>query len=214
MSRPFSQACENNKEPIFEVMRRVFADRKKVLEIGSGTGQHAAAFATRLPALSWQTSDLIAHHPGIHQWIEASGVPNLLLPLALDVADLPWSLGGGEADDEAAECEGLNDTVDAVFTANTLHIMSWSHVQSFFKGLSSVLSEDGILMVYGPFNYDGKYTSASNARFDQWLKDRDPASGIRDIEAVNTLASEIGLELSEDNEMPANNRLLVWQRAG
>ena len=214
MSRPFSQACENNKAPIFEVMKRVFADRKKVLEIGSGTGQHAAAFAAGLPALSWQTSDLKVHHPGIRQWIEASDASNLLLPLALDVTDLPWSLGGGEADDEAAECEGLNDTVDAVFTANTLHIMSWSHVQSFFKGLSSVLSEDGILMVYGPFNYDGKYTSASNARFDQWLKDRDPASGIRDIEAVNTLASEIGLELSEDNEMPANNRLLVWRRAG
>lgn len=196
MNRPFSQACENNREVIFEILDRVFSDRQKVLEIGSGTGQHAAAFAPRLPHLSWQTSDLIEHHSGIKQWLEFANAPNLLPPLSLDVNQTPWPIDG----------------VDAVYTANTLHIMSWASVENFFSTLASVLLPNGILVVYGPFNYGGAYTSLSNEQFDQWLKDRDPASGIRDFEAVGTLAELAGLTLLEDNAMPANNRLLVWQR--
>lgn len=195
LNKPFSQACDNNREAIFEVLSRVFADRNRVLEIGSGTGQHAAAFAPGLPHVNWQTSDLPENHPGINQWIDSVSAPNLLRPLPLDVAESPWPV----------------ESIDAAFTANTLHIMSWVHVQGFFSGLGSVLQPGGVLAVYGPFNYKGEYTSPSNARFDQWLRDRDPASGIRDFEAVNQLASAIGLELQEDNEMPANNRLLVWR---
>ena len=196
MTRPFSQACENNREAIFAVLERVFADRKQILEIGSGTGQHAAAFAPHLPHLVWQTSDLPEHHPGIEQWIKAAPTQNLLSPVALNVNDKPWPVA----------------PVDGVFSANTFHIMSWPSVQGFFSGLALALSADGILAIYGPFNYDGTYTSPSNARFDQWLKDRDPAQGIRDFEAVNVLALEQDLILIEDKAMPANNRLLVWKR--
>ena len=198
MNRPFSQACENNREAIFAILQRIFADRTRVLEIGSGTGQHATAFAPCLPHLIWQTSDLPKNHPGIEQWITSASTPNLLLPVALNVNDKPWPV----------------EPVDGVFSANTFHIMPWASVQHFFSGLASVLSTGGILAIYGPFNYDGAYTSPSNARFDQWLKDRDPAQGIRNFEAVNALAREQGLILKEDNEMPANNRLLVWKHGG
>lgn len=197
MNKPFSQACENNCEPILKILSRVFSDRQEVLEIGSGTGQHAAAFAASLPHLRWQTSDLPANHFGINQWIDSAAAPNLQRPLNLNVDDFPWPAA----------------PVDGVFTANTLHIMSWSSVENFFSGVGSVLQNGGILAIYGPFNYKGEYTSPSNANFDQWLKDRNPVSGLRDFEAVNALAGEIDLELLEDNEMPANNRLLVWRRA-
>ncbi len=196
MTRPFSQACENNREAIFAVLERVFADRKQILEIGSGTGQHAAAFAPHLPHLVWQTSDLPEHHPGIEQWIKTAPTQNLLSPVALNVNDKPWPIA----------------PVDGIFSANTFHIMSWPSVQNFFSSLALALSADGMLAIYGPFNYDGTYTSPSNARFDQWLKDRDPAQGIRDFEAVNALALELDLILIEDKAMPANNRLLVWKR--
>jgi len=194
--KPFSQACENNKQPILDILLRVFSDRKQVLEIGSGTGQHAVHFAPQLPQLIWQTADLEHNHEGINAWIDDNPAENLRSPLPLDADHLPW----------------LFDPVDAAFTANTCHMMAWSSVVNMFAGLDSAMEPNATLAIYGPFNYNGKFTSESNARFDQWLKQKAHHQGIRDFEAINKLAGKIGLSLIEDNEMPANNRLLVWQR--
>lgn len=194
--KPFSQACENNKQPILDVLARVFADREQVLEVGSGTGQHAVCFAANLPHLHWQTGDLPAHHSGIKQWIDEAQLSNLAEPINTDVDQQAWSM----------------EPVDAVFSANTLHIMSWAQVQKFFQALSAVTVPGAIVAVYGPFNYAGKFTSESNRSFDAWLKQRGADQGIRDFEAVNGLAEAIGLALLEDNAMPANNRLLVWEK--
>ncbi len=196
-AKSYSEACERNREPILAVLRRHFADRRRVLEIGSGTGQHAVHFAVALPHIIWQTSDLEAHLPGIRQWTEAAALANLPPPLPLDVTG-PWP---------AAH-------FDALFTANTLHIMSWESVCALFAALPSVLTADGLLAVYGPFNYNGAFTSPSNEAFDAWLRRRSPESGIRDFTAVDALARSIGLRLIEDCPMPANNRTLLWRAAG
>jgi len=194
--RPFSEACEQNKDPILAVLRTVFAARKRVLEIGSGTGQHAVYFAHHLPHLIWQTSDLTENHDGIRSWINEAGLVNVLPPLALDAASAHWPV----------------DSVDAIFSANAIHIMSWGHVIKMFAGIGRILETGGSLCLYGPFNYGGKFTSASNAQFDAWLKKRDPLSGVRDFEDVHALAHAQGLELVKDYAMPANNRTLVWER--
>ena len=194
--KPHSEACERNREPILAVLRRHFASRRHVLEVGSGTGQHAVHFAAALPGLTWQTSDLQANLPAIEQWISESGLPNLPPPLALDVTGR-WP--------EAR--------FDALFTANTLHIMAWEHVRALFAALPAVLAADAVLAVYGPFNYDGTFTSPSNAAFDAWLKQRSPESGIREFAAVDALARSSGFALLEDCPMPANNRTLIWRRA-
>lgn len=196
--KPYSESCEQNREPILAVLRDAFADRSRLLEIGSGTGQHAVYFAAELPQLVWQTADVRAYHPGIHAWLDEAALPNVLPPLELDVYQTRWHSG----------------RYDAVFSANTLHIMGWPEVERFFAGVGEVLEPGGVLVVYGPFNYNGQFTSDSNARFDAWLKARDPASGVRDFEAVDALARAQGLVLQRDVAMPANNRSLVWQRAG
>jgi len=195
MEKPYSDACERNRGPILEVLRRHFADRHHVLEIGSGTGQHAAHFAAALPQLTWQCSDLAPGLPGIRLWIEEAALANLPPPIALDVTG-SWP----------------DTSFDAVFTANTLHIMSWPQVRALFEALPAVLTPTALLAVYGPFNYDGRFTSESNAAFDVWLKQRSPESGIRDFGAVDELARSIGFALVEDRSMPANNRTLVWRR--
>lgn len=194
--KPFSQACENNKTPILNHLKSFFADRKTVLEVGSGTGQHAVYFAEQLPHLSWQCGDLLENHSGIQQWVNEAQLPNVLAPVALDADSAEWSAG----------------QFDAVFSANTLHIMSWLQVQRTFQHLNKVLLPKAKLAIYGPFNYNGEFTSDSNARFDQWLKQNVAHQGIRDFEAVNQLAGEIGLQLVDDHPMPANNRLLCWMR--
>ncbi|MCW0372281.1 class I SAM-dependent methyltransferase [Xanthomonas sacchari] len=196
--RPYAPSCDRNRDPILQVLQRQFADRRQVLEIGSGTGQHAVHFAAALPQLTWQCSERAEHLPGIAQWLEAAALPNTPSALALDVREGPWPRTG----------------YDAVFTSNTLHIMGWDAVQAFFAGVGQLLanSADGMLVVYGPFNYGGAFTSDSNRDFDAWLKARDPASGIRDAEAVDALAQAQGLALQEDVAMPANNRCLVWRR--
>ncbi|WP_296894429.1 DUF938 domain-containing protein [Thiobacillus sp.] len=198
IDKPFSESCVQNRDPILAILRPLFADRRHVLEIGSGTGQHAVYFAADLPHLVWQTADVPQHHPGIQAWLEKAALPNVLPPLALDVNDSAWRSG----------------RYDAVFSANTLHIMGWPEVERFFAGVGAVLEAGGILAVYGPFNYGGRYTSESNARFDAWLKARDPASGVRDFEAVDALARSQGLVLQQDIAMPANNRTLVWRMTG
>jgi cyclopropane fatty-acyl-phospholipid synthase-like methyltransferase len=166
-----------------------------VLEVGSGTGQHAVHFGAALPRLAWQTSDLPASHAGIRAWIAESKLQNVLPPIALDAADAStWP----------------KTRYDAVFTANTFHIMSWPEVQAFFANLPRVLTPRAKLVVYGPFNYDGRFTSPSNEAFDASLKVADPRRGIRDIEAVHALAAGAGLACIDDVAMPANNRCVVW----
>lgn len=196
--KPFSQACENNKDPILQVIRRIYKCATVVWEIGSGTGQHACYFAGKLPDLCWQPTDKAENLPGIRRWVQDADSTNLLLPLALDVNDSVWP------------CR----SIDALFTANTLHIMSWQEVKSMFAHLATLLTPVAPVCLYGPFNYEGAYTSASNADFDRWLRIRDPMSGIRDVDAVLKLAEEAGLQLFEDNAMPANNRLLVLRKVG
>ena len=166
-----------------------------MLEIGSGTGQHAVYFAAALPHLRWHATERRENLPGIELWRKEAKLANLPEPLELDVNGA-WPRGH----------------FDAVFSANTLHIMSWDEVRKLFAGLDGVLTEDAVLAVYGPFNYQGRFTSASNADFDGWLKERSPSMGIRDFEAVDELARAIGFELIEDCAMPANNRTLVWRR--
>ena len=193
-SRPFSQACANNQQPILEILQPLFAGVDEVLEIGSGTGQHAVYFGAAMPHLRWQCSDRPENHAGIDAWREAAALPNVLPPLALDV-DAPWPV----------------DSVPAIFSANVVHIVGWPQVGKLFDGIARHLRAPGIVCLYGPYNYDGRFTSESNARFDQWLKDRDPRSGIRDFERVDALAREAGLVLQADHAMPANNRCLVWR---
>jgi len=195
-NKPFSESCVQNRDPILTVLREWFADRSAVLEIGSGTGQHAVYFGAELPHLRWQTADVVQHHAGIRAWLNEAALPNVLPPLALDVSQAEWRDG----------------RYDAIFSANTLHIMGWPEVKQFFAGVGAVLEPGGVLVVYGPFNYNGAFTSESNARFDAWLKARDPASGVRDFEAVDALARAQGLVLQQDVDMPANNRTLVWHR--
>ena len=195
--KPFAESCVQNREPILAVLREVFAGCSHVLEIGSGTGQHAVYFGAELPHLVWQTADVPQHHAGILAWLTEAALPNVLPPLAVDVAQTAWRSG----------------RYDAVFSANALHIMSWPEVAHFFEGLGAILEAGGVLAIYGPFNYNGAFTSESNARFDAWLKARDPASGVRDFEAVDALARAQGLILQADFAMPANNRTLVWRRS-
>jgi hypothetical protein len=185
--KPFSEASERNRAPILEVLKRLFAQSRRVLEIGSGTGQHAAYFAPQLPHLVWQTSDVAENLPGIRQWVSDPA------PIELDV------------DRQFPKVDA-----DAVFSANTCHIMSWPQVERMFVGVGQIAPE--VLALYGPFNYGGRHTSESNARFDAMLRGRDPTSGIRDFEAIVRLGESAGMKLQEDNAMPANNRLLVLRR--
>lgn len=194
--KPFSEACERNREPILAVLSEVFVRVSSVLEIGSGTGQHAVYFARALPHLVWQPSDLAEAHPGILAWIAESGLANVLPPVLLDVDDDDWPV----------------DNADAVFTANTLHIVSWESVENLFAGAGRLLDPGAPMCVYGPFNYGGRFTSQSNEAFDAMLRSRDPDSGIRDFDAVCAVARRHGLVFEADHAMPANNRTLVFRR--
>jgi len=194
--KPFSESSAENQEPILGILREAFAGVRQVLEIGSGTGQHAVHFARHLPHLNWQSSELAPNLPGVRLWLEEAALPNTPPPLELDVNRQPWPVA----------------PVDGMFTANTLHIVSWPEVERLLQGAGQVLLPGGILCIYGPFNYGGTYTAPSNARFDAWLKARDPASGIRDAEAVCALAEQHGLRLEVDHAMPVNNRTLVLRK--
>ncbi|CAH9018372.1 class I SAM-dependent methyltransferase [Candidatus Nitrosacidococcus sp. I8] len=194
----FSQACENNKQPILERLKVIFKDTGEVLEIGSGTGQHAAYFSRQLPYLTWQPSEKDIESVAILKenlsTLESS--TNLYNPIILNVAQNPWSVS----------------TIEGIFSANTLHICAWEEVQSFFQRVGEILKPNGMICIYGPFRYHNTYTSVSNEQFDTWLKSRNPKQGIRDFEAVNKLAQIAGLSLQQDYAMPANNQLLVWQK--
>ena len=193
---PFSAACERNKDPILEVLRICFARVERVLEIGSGTGQHAVHFARALGHLTWHPTEQLAYLADLTERVKLEGPPNLRVPTLLDVRQAVWPLR----------------SVDALFSANTLHIMSWSEVLAFFHGIGGVLAPGGVLAIYGPFRYDGRYTSDSNRDFDMMLQERDPLSGLRDLQGITPLAAQYGLRLDADHDLPANNRLLVFSK--
>ena len=193
---PVSDACERNKEPILSVLRSCFADRRHVLEIGSGTGQHAVHFARHLPHLDWHPTEQLSYLPDLAARIRMEGSGNLRPPAVLDVRQAVWPAR----------------SVDAVFTANTLHIMSWEAVGALYRGVGNVLAPGGVLCIYGPFRYGGEYTSDSNRAFDRMLRERDPLSGLRDIEALCAIAAPYGLSLAGDHDLPAHNRLLAFRK--
>jgi len=192
----FSAPCVRNREPILSVLAEVLATSHRVLEVGSCTGQHAAAFATALPHLLWQPTDQALYVPGLRANLQQNAPANVLPAKQLDVQCDTWPAGD----------------YDAVFTANTLHIMSLVQVEATFLGVGNLLRSESLFLIYGPFNYGGAYTSASNQAFDVSLQRRDPLSGIRDIEYITSLADRHALKLVNDFAMPANNRLLVWRK--
>jgi cyclopropane fatty-acyl-phospholipid synthase-like methyltransferase len=197
--KPFSESCVQNRTPIIHIIKPLLATCETILEIGSGTGQHAVYFSAEMPYLTWYTSDCEQNHSGIQQWLDEAKLDNIKPPIVLDVCDQPaW--------------QGLDSSFDAIFSANTLHIMSTSHVECFFAEAASILKPQALLIVYGPFNYQGNYTSDSNARFDNWLKQQNPHSAIRDSEWLDELAEKSAMKRIQDYTMPANNRILVWQK--
>ena len=198
---PFSQACENNKQPILEVLQTELQGFNHVLEVGSGTGRHSVHFAPNLPDIQWQTSDVISNHRHIVAWHTAYPAPNLYSPLAFDLAH-----------DSVPVNDYLNLPYDAMFTANTLHIISWPLVERLFALTGEALPTDGKLIIYGPFNEHGKYTSEGNQRFDAMLRAGNPDSRIRDKEDIISLANAHYLQLSQTYAMPANNQLLVFRK--
>jgi len=199
MDKPYSPACDENKAPILAVLMPLFADRRHVLEIGAGTGQHAVHFAPALAHLTWQASDVAAHLPGIGRWLAEADLPNLPPAIELDV-DGPWP----EPDPAAP--------VDAVYSANTAHIMGWAQVQRLLAGVGALLPAGAPFALYGPFSNGGRHTSQSNADFDRMLRARDPFSGVRDLDDLIPVAEAAGLALEDDIAMPVNNRTLIWRK--
>ena len=195
--KPYSESCERNQKPILKVLQETLTNQQHVLEIASGTGQHAVYFGRALPHLSWQTSELTQNHEGILAWLNEIKLPNVLPPITINVNDAKWPV----------------EIVDTVFNANTVHIITWPEVERLFAGIARVLNPSGILCLYGPFKYKGEFTSESNARFDALLKSRNRNSGIRDFETINRLAKTHDLLLVKDVAMPNYNQTLVWQRA-
>jgi len=195
-NKPYAASCDENRQPILDVLGPLFADVGTVFEIGSGTGQHAVFFAAEMPHLRWQTSDRQEYHPGIRAWLAGCEACDLPPPITLDVLADSWP----------------RDSYDAVFSANTAHIMGHAEVEAMFRGVAGILKPGGVFALYGPFNYGGRFTSDSNREFDHWLRERDPRSCIKNFEDLDALAAELGLELAEDHEMPVNNRILVWRR--
>ena len=193
---PFSAACERNKDVIQTVLSKHLETLESVLEIGSGTAQHAIHFAQNFPNLTWQTSDQLEYLEGIRGQLACTELDNVLAPIELNVNQLDWA--------------GANK-YQAVYTANTFHIMSAEDVQAFFAGIGQVVTEQALLFVYGPFKYTNKFTSDSNRIFDQSLRERGGGSAIRDFEWVDQLAQSVGFKLKADHLMPANNQCLVWQ---
>lgn len=208
MTKPFSEACLRNQQPIADALHSLLPTAANVLEIGSGTGQHAVFCAQALPHLTWQTSDLPQHHEGMLKWIEDAALDNVLPPLVLDV-NQPWPLI--EVDQVFTASHVF--TATHVFTANTVHYIAWDSVVNMFTKVSALLPEKGLFVIYGPVNVNGQYTSEGNAGLDEWLKTCvNPLAGIKDITDIEQLANDQGLALIDNLAMPANNRLLVLQK--
>jgi len=196
MKKPYSESCDQNQKVILSILSPLLSSSSNVLEIGSGTGQHAIYFADNMPHLIWHTSDCQPYHEGINAWLSEACLNNVKEPLELDVSKSKWP-----------EIE-----VDAIFTANSVHIMHQFDVENLIQGAGELLKKNGALIIYGPFNYAGTYTSDSNERFDQWLKNRDSQSGIKHFENIELLAKKCGLQLVCDYDMPANNRILYYKK--
>ncbi len=196
IQKPYSESCDQNRDPIFDVIQPLLKECKKVLEVGSGTGQHAVYFAQKMSHLIWQTSDQQPYHEGIKLWLADAKLDNTPAPIALNVSSDTWP----------------DEKFDVIFSANTVHIMAWDNVVDFFANAPKRLNSGGLFILYGPFNYNQQYTSESNARFDSWLKQRDPQSAIRDFEALDKLANNTGMTIKADHALPANNRILVWEK--
>ena len=194
--KKFSDAAEQNKQPILNILKQTFSNTSQVLEIGSGSGQHAVYFAAHLPHLTWQPSDLQDNLSSIQAWMAEEHLENIQDPLELDVKSHPWPI----------------TDIDAIFTANTFHIMPWTEIQHFFLGVGEHLGDQGRLVVYGPFSFGGHHVSTSNERFDLYLKQRDPLSGVRDFDDVDKLASTQNLRFIKHFPMPVNNSCLYWQK--
>lgn len=194
--KPHSDACDRNRDPILQVIKEWFIEPGEVLEIGSGTGQHAVYFAAHMPHLQWIATDRAENHAGIKAWLDEAQAPNVRGPVELDVSEERWPV----------------EHVDYVFSANTSHIMSWPEVEKMFAGVGRVLRPEGVFCLYGPFNRDGQFTSDSNRAFDASLKARDPNMGIRDDRALVALAKAHSLTFVADYSLPAKNRVLVWKR--
>ncbi|MDJ0941133.1 MAG: DUF938 domain-containing protein [Woeseiaceae bacterium] len=195
---PFAPAASRNTQPILDVLRDELIETKSVLEIGSGTGQHAVAFAAALPELRWQPSDVAENLPGIERQRRTADVPNILPAIELDVLD-------GDATASAYDC---------VYTANTLHIMSWEAVQSMCDIVGRALTHGGLFVAYGPFRRSGVFSTPSNAAFDESLRRQHPDMGIRELDDVDALLGCVGLSRRHSYAMPANNLLLAWEKHG
>ena len=196
MEKPFSKYCENNKQPILEVIAQYFTDDGVVLEIGSGTGQHAMYFAEKLPHIYWQTSERSDHIEGVNQWLNAYRKYNLGRPFEIDVKQDKWPI----------------DKVKGIFSANTSHIMRWQSVEKMFQHSGELLLPSHYFCLYGPVNINGEYTSDSNKQFDQFLRSDNPKMGLRNLEDLQELAKTNGLEFVQKHDMPANNFIMVWQK--
>ena len=192
MNKPYSESCDQNKDAILSVISPLFSALSNVLEIGSGTGQHAVYFAEKMPQLTWHTSDCQSYLDGINAWLMDAGQTNIKPPFELDVSKSQWPIVD----------------IDAIFTANSVHIMQQQDVVNLINGVGKLLKKKGSFVIYGPFNYNGLYTSTSNENFDQWLKQRNPLSGIKNFEEIESLANSNNMQLVTDYEMPANNRIL------
>ena len=191
-----AESCLRNQEPIFDVLSKELQSGSVVLELGSGTGQHAAFISQRLPQIRWQPSELAENIPAINAWREHVKAENFLPPLVLDIAQDLWPV----------------KQVDAVFSANLVHFVGWEKVRSMMAGIGRVLRTSGLAIFYGPYNYNSEFTSAGNRQLDEWLKSRDPSSGIKDFEQIVITARKEKLRLIKDIDMPANNRILVMQK--
>ncbi len=197
MNKPYADSCDRNRDPILEVIAPLLADKRAVLEVGSGTGQHAIYFATKMPHVVWYTSDRDENHEAIKLWLDEAKLENVHYPIELDVLRGEWP----------------SIEVDAIFSANTAHIMHWQDVVAFVAGAGRLLTPGGLFILYGPFSFSGLHTSDSNVMFDMRLKQRDPFMGVRDFDDLDALAQKAGLKFQHDYALPANNRILFWQKS-
>ena len=197
MERETAPSAERNKDPILGVLRGVLPPRGRVLEVGSGTGQHVALFAKQLPGLTFQPSEMdVAKHASIRAWVREAGLTNVEPPIAFDVSQLPWPV----------------KQADAIVCINVIHISPWEATLGLMQESGRLLPRGGVLVTYGPYRRGGQHTAASNEEFDGWLRNRDPRWGVRDMDEVAAAAMHCGLALEEAREMPANNFTLVFRR--
>ncbi len=189
-------ACDRNQAFILETLAGILPGKKKLLEIGSGTGQHAAYLAPQFPNLTWFPTDLEENLASINAWCNDSPAANIETASVLNLATGQWPV----------------KSCDAVVCINTIHIISWELVEKLFTGAANVLSKEGVFYVYGPYEYENEPLAESNQNFNAWLQQRDPASGIRKFEKVNELARKNDLIFQFDKSMPANNRSICWKK--